>query len=128
MAEDDASPPEGRLLVLAPVGRDAQLMQSMLASEKVECRACPDLRDLLRELEHGAGALVLTEEALADDGGSALAAWISKQPPWSDLPVLLLTRPGAGSPVAGSVGAWTAARSTRPSAIVTGTSSVTATP
>ena len=33
-----------------------------------------------------------------------LAAWLSRQPPWSDLPILILTRPGADSPE--SAEAW----------------------
>ena len=47
-----------------------------------------------RAVETGAGALLLTEEALSDDDGR-LAARIAHQPPWSDLPVLLLTRSSA---------------------------------
>jgi two-component system, sensor histidine kinase len=94
-----ASSTENRLLVLAPVGRDAQLVQTMLKAENVECRTCANIAEVLRELEVGAAALLLTEEALVDDD-SRLAATIAHQPPWSDFPVLLLTRSGADSPVA----------------------------
>jgi signal transduction histidine kinase len=99
MSVDARSATENRLLVLAPVGRDAQLVQAMLAAEKVECSTCVNVDGLLRELDIGAAALLLTEEALADDDGR-LASWIAHQPPWSDLPVLLLTRTGANSPAA----------------------------
>ena len=95
----DASSREYRLLVLAPVGRDAQLVRTLLAAEDVDCHACPNVSAVLRELERGAAALLLAEEALAEDGGR-LAARIADQPSWSDLPVLLLTRTGANSPVA----------------------------
>jgi signal transduction histidine kinase/ActR/RegA family two-component response regulator len=92
---------ERRLLILAPFGRDATLMESMLGKEAVACVACPDSGALIREIERGAGAVILTEEALADhDAG--LSAYIARQPPWSDLPMLLLTRHGADSPIAGS--------------------------
>jgi signal transduction histidine kinase len=99
MTDEAASPTEKRLLVLAPAGRDAQLVQAMLAPQKVDCRPCADVDEVLRELERGAAALLLTEEALADDDGR-LASRIARQPPWSDLPVLLLTRTGANSPAA----------------------------
>lgn len=104
MTAEAALPTEDRLLVLAPVGRDAQLVQAMLQPGHVECCACADLDAVLRELGRGAAALLLTEEALAEEDGR-LAETIASQPPWSDLPVLLLTRTGADSPAAsGAVG------------------------
>jgi signal transduction histidine kinase/ActR/RegA family two-component response regulator len=91
---------ERRLLILAPFGRDASLIESMLGKEAVACVACRDSAALIREIERGAGAVILTEEALADHE-TGLSAHIARQPPWSDLPVLLLTRHGADSPIAG---------------------------
>lgn len=96
----DTLPMERRLLVLAPVGRDAQLMQEMLQREGVACTPCADQAALLAELGRGAGAILLTEEAL-EPGDSRLADSVEQQPPWSDLPVLVVTRPGADSPIAG---------------------------
>jgi signal transduction histidine kinase len=90
---------EHRLLILAPIGKDAALMASMLGKEAVACMACADLDCLARELERGAAAVLVTEEALAERDGQ-LAALIGRQPPWSDLPVLVLTRRGADSTLA----------------------------
>jgi signal transduction histidine kinase/CheY-like chemotaxis protein len=91
---------ERRLLILAPVGRDASLIESMLGKGAALCVACTDSASFAREMERGVGAVIMTEEALAEhDAG--LAGFIARQPPWSDLPVLLLTRPGADSPVVG---------------------------
>ena len=87
---------ERRLLILAPVGKDAELMESMLVREAVACMKCIDLDCVARELERGAAAILLTEEALAERDGR-LPALIARQPPWSDLPVLVLTRRGADS-------------------------------
>lgn len=87
---------ERRLLVLAPIGKDAALVEAMLRGERVECSACPDLDCLLRELERGAGAVLVAEEALGDIDNH-LPAVIARQPAWSDLPILLLTRHGADS-------------------------------
>jgi signal transduction histidine kinase len=88
---------EGRLLILAPVGKDAALIEAMLRGG-VACFKCPDMDSLLRELERGAAAVLLAEEALAD-GDPRLAGLVAQQPPWSDLSVLLLTRHGADSAV-----------------------------
>jgi signal transduction histidine kinase len=86
---------ERRLLVLAPVGKDAALVESMLRKDAVTCLACADVAALSRELERGAAAILIAEEALPHDG--RLTELIQRQPPWSDLPVLILTRRGADS-------------------------------
>ena len=38
-----------------------------------------------------AGGAILVEEALAADGLQLIEDWLEKQPPWSDLPIILLT-------------------------------------
>ena len=47
---------ERRLLILAPVGKDASLVEAMLRKDAVACVACTDLERLARELERGAAA------------------------------------------------------------------------
>ena len=86
------------MLVLAPVGKDAALVEAMLRKDAVRCLACADFDHLSRELERGAAAILLAEEALPRDG--RLVDLVQRQPPWSDLPVLVLTRPGADSAAA----------------------------
>jgi signal transduction histidine kinase len=86
---------ERRLLVLAPVGKDASLVEAMLRKDAVTCCACHDVERLAQELERGAAAILVAEEALPHDG--RLIDLIQRQPQWSDLPVLVLTRPGADS-------------------------------
>jgi signal transduction histidine kinase len=89
---------ESRVLILAPVGKDAALIETMLGTS-VATRACCDIDALAREVERGAAAILLTEEALARDE-QRLGGILVRQAPWSDLPVLLLTRQGANSAVA----------------------------
>jgi len=88
---------EKRVLILAPFGRDAEL--SSAALRDVDCRIVASLDELLLELERGAAALLVAEEALNHDV-TPLADFISGQPSWSDLPVLVLTQRGADSPSA----------------------------
>jgi len=90
---------EQRLLVLAPVGKDAALIAAALGQDAPSCVACRDLEHLALEVERGASAIVIAEEALAGHNGR-LAKLLAGQPPWSDLPVLLLTRAGADSQIA----------------------------
>src|SRR6476619_5665683 len=89
---------ERRLLILAPTGRDAQLTRTTLAEHGVRCTICADLPSLLAEMALGAGAVLVSEEALPTiDQLYALGDRLARQPPWSDLPVLLLAHPGADS-------------------------------
>jgi hypothetical protein len=90
---------EQRLLILAPVGRDAALIESSLHPEGIDCTPCRTIAELAQEFDRGAATLLLAEEAIGDQHG-ALVSMIAHQPPWSDIPVLLLTRPGADSPEA----------------------------
>ena len=81
-------------LVLAPLGRDADIAARMLAEAGLSTRICADLVALRRELDIGAGFAVVTEEALAAANVAELAAWIDAQPEWSDFPFVLLTHRG----------------------------------
>jgi hypothetical protein len=87
---------ERRVLVLAPTGKDANLTRLVLGNAGIGCDICADLGCMARELEQGAAALLLAEEAIAS-GSEPLAAVIARQSPWSDLPILLVTCHGAES-------------------------------
>ena len=50
---------------------------------------------LCREVRRGAGAVLLTEEAITADKAGCLAAALNEQPPWSDLPLVVLAREGS---------------------------------
>lgn len=99
MSEADRAALESRVLVLAPTGKDGANSRAVLGQAGVACAVCRDVKELCREVEAGAGALLLTEEALYMDRASRLAEALRGQPPWSDLPVVALTRGGPGSPV-----------------------------
>ena len=97
MADAEPEPLEQRVLALLPTAKDAEIACAILQSAGIDCEHCATLADLRRELELGAGALLLAEEALALDHGQVLAKWLADQPPWSDLPILVVARPGADS-------------------------------
>ena len=97
MTAVDRDQREQRVLVLAPTGKDAALTQSVLAQGGVVCCGCRDLAHLCQELDAGAGVVLVTEEAVFPAGGDCLVEWLRRQPPWSDLPILVLARAGADS-------------------------------
>jgi signal transduction histidine kinase/ActR/RegA family two-component response regulator len=81
---------KGPVLVLAPFGRDAGVICSMLSDVGVKAQEQSDLSELVGRL-NGATAAVIAEEALLHEHRGALAEWIGRQPPWSDFPFVLLT-------------------------------------
>jgi signal transduction histidine kinase len=93
-----------RLLIMAPTVKDGEITAELLNGAGIETQQCRSLAQLVAELTEGAAAALIAEEHLSNSLKVPLAAWLSKQPPWSDLPVLILTRPGADSPE--SAEAW----------------------
>lgn len=84
------------LLVFLPTGRDAILTEQLLGANGIPVVVCHTPSYMAARLAEGAGALLLSEESLAV-GGELLRRAIDAQEPWSDLPVLLLTRSGMES-------------------------------
>src|SRR4051812_19735633 len=82
------------VLVFAPFGKDAVLIERVLAQSGVTTRAMATLQELAREICEHAGAAIVAEEVLQDGAINALAERISGQPPWSDFPVIVLTGSG----------------------------------
>lgn len=80
-----------RVLVLAPIGRDAQAAAQHLAESKLDCVICGDVFDLLVKLGEGAAVALVTEEAFLRGGTQSLEKWVASQPPWSDFPFIVLT-------------------------------------
>jgi signal transduction histidine kinase/CheY-like chemotaxis protein len=83
-------------LILAPVGRDANIAAAMLREVNIPSVICPDLACLAEELDGDIGFVLVSEEALLGRDLRPIASWISKQPEWSDLPFVLLTYKGGG--------------------------------
>ena len=85
-----------RVLVLPPTPRDGTMTCQMLAKAGIAADTVPSMSAVVRELRRGAAVLLLPEEAIA--GGEVdLLRVLAEQPPWSDLPILVMTRPGADS-------------------------------
>lgn len=86
-----------RLLLLVPTSRDAKLSSEILGRAGVACSICPGVEALPAELDRNVAALLIAEEIFAGDHRGLLASWLARQEPWSDLPIILLARPGADS-------------------------------
>ena len=81
-----------RVLVLAPIGRDASASADLLRKSNMAAHVCGDLGALSSCLSCGAGAVFVAEEALFNNADlAAIEDWIARQPAWSDLPFVVLT-------------------------------------
>ena len=84
------------VLILAPRGRDAAVIEQALAPLEARFLCCADLGRLTENLCEEATAAILTEESLQHAALPALQAWIGNQPPWSDFPFVVLANRQVG--------------------------------
>lgn len=89
---------EDRVLVLAPLGKDASLARDVLCRAGIVAEICAGSEDLSEALDAGAGCLVATQEALSPGLVARLLDVLHSQPPWSDLPLVLLVTGEAEAP------------------------------
>lgn len=81
------------IAILAPSGRDCAVLADILDKASIKSAQCPDGKALIAALKkRRAGVAIVAEEAFGRSELDALMEWLKDQPPWSDLPVLLLTR------------------------------------
>ncbi len=86
-----------RILILAPRGRDAAIAADLFKRNGLEATVCESQPELMCELAVGAGAVLLTEEALAGGRPEILESWVAAQANWSDMPFIVLAN-GARTP------------------------------
>lgn len=86
--------PDATVLVLAPIGNDAPNAAGVLAQAGVHTRLCANMQEVCTRADGHTGALLISEAALDQAALDCLLKLLSQQPPWSDIPVLLLTSTG----------------------------------
>lgn len=91
------SPFEMRVVILAPVGRDAALLARTLSDCEIETVVVKDGSGLIEILSESAGAAIIAEEALTSATLGLLRSWLPEQPPWSDMPFVVLTSSGVST-------------------------------
>jgi signal transduction histidine kinase/CheY-like chemotaxis protein len=82
---------EQRILILAPYGRDARVIEHVLAAAGLDCLTSSNAESFVKALEEGAALAMVAEEALDAIALGALAGWLESQPVWSDFPFVVLT-------------------------------------
>ncbi|HWB79781.1 MAG TPA: hybrid sensor histidine kinase/response regulator [Nannocystaceae bacterium] len=82
-----------RVIVWAPRGRDGSLAVTILAGAGLVAESVPDIEALLTAIDEGVGCVMVTEETLTSAVTRGLVQKLSRQPPWSDLPLLVFANP-----------------------------------
>jgi signal transduction histidine kinase len=82
------------IALLTPTGRDAAVTTRVLGAAGLAATACAGMSALCAQLEHGVGALLVAEEALRPQDAATLLTVLERQPPWSDVPIVVLTGEG----------------------------------
>ena len=97
-----ADPANARILILTPIGRDGAASADLLNRAGLQAYVCKDLDELTARIRADTLAVLLAEEALFGKDLAVLSEWVRMQPPWSDLPFVVLTGQVAHS----SIGTW----------------------
>lgn len=87
-----------RVLVLAPFGKDAILVREVLERSGIPVGVVGNVGAIARCVADGAGAAIVAEESLGEEGIVLLGRSVASQPAWSDFPIIVLTGGGATTP------------------------------
>jgi len=88
----------GRVLVLAPVGRDADSAVDLIRRHGLRADVFADIPALGDVIDDEAAAVLITEEALVRTDAQPLVDALNRQPTWSDLPFVFLATRRTGPP------------------------------
>jgi signal transduction histidine kinase len=90
-SEDDSPVADRRTIILAPTGRDSDLIAGLLQRAALPCYTTGSITELTSEIQQGAGAAIISEEALCGNVIPEILEVLKEQPSWSDFPLILLT-------------------------------------
>ena len=91
---------EYRVLVLPATRRDAEVSEALLRRAGLLSTVCEDVASLAAQARESVGTLLLTDTVFHDPAIGSLLGLLGEQPPWSDIPAVLLCRSGHGSSAA----------------------------
>jgi signal transduction histidine kinase len=86
-----------RVLLRLVTAKDAAMAVRLLARVNITAEPCADAAALATEMTAGAGAVLISEEILSDQGFGRVMLALRAQPAWSDIPVIVVARSGVES-------------------------------
>jgi signal transduction histidine kinase len=97
MTGEPAPANELRVLLRMVTAKDAAMVVQLLARSGIAAHSCADAAALASDMSDGAGAVVIAEEVLGDQGFGRVLLALRAQPAWSDMPVIVVARAGVDS-------------------------------
>jgi signal transduction histidine kinase len=94
---------ERGVLIYPPSRRDGQVTREVLRRAGLACTVCYEASEVAREIAAGSGILVMTDAALALPSIQIILRTLSRQPAWSDLPVVLLCHTDSETPAVADI-------------------------
>ena len=88
--------PSGAVLIAAPLGKDAALAAGALEQAGIRTTICERVSQIAERFDETTHAILVAAEALVTSDIPALVDRLEYQPPWSDVPLILLTTSGGG--------------------------------
>ncbi|WP_246151946.1 hybrid sensor histidine kinase/response regulator [Rubripirellula reticaptiva] len=83
-----------RVVALTPTPQDARLCDQVLTQNNISVCCCDDIQGFTTAIAEGAGVALIAQEHLDGATINQLKQTLSKQPKWSELPILVLLQPG----------------------------------
>jgi signal transduction histidine kinase len=84
-----------RILILTDAMESSALRIDFLHSQHYLTTVCETSARVCRELENGAGGLLIAQKALTKEALKCLRKTLSAQPGWSRIPILMILSPGS---------------------------------
>ena len=96
MKRKKGDPSGGTVLIAAPLGKDAALAAAALEQAGIATTICARVSEIADRLDDATHAILVAAEALVASDVPSLLDRLEQQPPWSDIPLILLTTSGGG--------------------------------
>jgi len=81
---------DGKVIIFAPFARDANSVEAVLGQQGIAAEKVATLQALSERLGDDVGAVVMSEEALAQKDWTSLVEVANRQPSWSAYPFILM--------------------------------------
>ena len=92
-----SSASEYSVALLASTEADAEIARRVLQDAQIGFVACASVDQLCKMIDAGVGAVMVPEEVLTSANAECLSKALEQQPPWSNLPFIVLRRPPGNS-------------------------------
>lgn len=87
-----------RVVLYPPTLKDGRICSRILREAGIESMCCGSMTEFCHEIDRGAGVALTAEEHLSDEASECLVGVLSRQPTWSDIPIVVLMRRGEFGP------------------------------